>query len=140
MSDTTGFNELMQKYVNTDYEVLVDLAKEAVKRLMPPCQQVDPDHNGNFMLASIILSAVGADGVLSALENKMLKDVMNINDEEVSKLIKMYDKQMPDLVDHFADNMGEDIKADTIMLVTTLAAVDEKIAKEETAFIRKLFD
>ncbi|MBR4017878.1 MAG: TerB family tellurite resistance protein [Oscillospiraceae bacterium] len=140
MSDTTGFNELMQKYVNTDYEVLVDLAKEAVKRLTPPCQKVDPEHNGYYMLASIILSAVGADGVLSALEKKMLKEVMNINDEEVSKLIKMYDSKMPDLVDHFADNMGEDIKADTIMLVTTLAAVDEKIAKEETAFIRKLFE
>ncbi len=136
----SGFNELMQKYVNTDYEVLVDLAKEAVKRLMPHCKIVDPEHNGNYMLASLILSAIGADGVLTALESKMLADVMGLSKEEIQKLIGMYDKKMPELANYFADNMGEDTKADTIMLITTLASVDEKICKEETEFIRKLFE
>ena len=134
----SSFNELMQKYVNTDYEVLVDLAKEAVRRLMPYCQKVDPDHNGNYMLASLILSAIGADGVLTTLESKMLSDVMGLNAEEIKKLIAMFDNRMADLADHFADNMNEDTKADTLMLITVLAAVDEKISKEETAFIKKL--
>ena len=134
----SSFNELMQKYVNTDYEVLVDLAKEAVRRLMPYCKKVDPDHNGNYMLASLILSAIGADGVLTALESKMLSDVMGLNTEEIKKLIAMFDIRMADLADHFADNMNADTKADTLMLITVLAAVDEKISKEETAFIKKL--
>ncbi len=134
----SSFNELMQKYVNTDYEVLVDLAKEAVRRLMPYCQKVDPDHNGNYMLASLILSAIGADGVLTTLESKMLSDVMGLNTDEIKKLISMFDNRMADLADHFADNMGEDTKADTLMLITTIASVDEKISKEETAFIKKL--
>ena len=134
----SSFNELMQKYVNTDYEVLVDLAKEAVRRLMPYCQKVDPDHKGNYMLASLILSAIGADGVLTALESKMLSDVMGLNTEEIKKLIAMFDIRMADLADHFADNMNADTKADTLMLITVLAAVDEKISKEETAFIKKL--
>lgn len=134
------FNELMQKYVNTDYEVLVDLAKEAVKRLMPYCRTVDPDHNGNYMLASLILSAIGADGTLTVLESKMLGDVMGLNKEEIQKLIGMYDSRMPELANHFADNMSEDTKADAIMLITTIASVDEKISKEETALIRKLFE
>lgn len=134
----SSFNELMQKYVNTDYQVLVDLAKEAVRRLMPYCQKVDPDHNGNYMLASLILSAIGADGVLTGLESKMLSDVMGLNTEEIKKLISMFDNRMTDLADHFADNMNEDTKADTLMLITVLAAVDEKISKEETAFIKKL--
>ena len=134
----SGFNELMQKYVNTDYEVLVDLAKEAVRRLMPYCQKVDPDHNGNYMLASLILSAIGADGVLTTLESRMLSDVMGLNTDEIKKLIAMFDNRMADLADHFADNMNADTKADTLMLITVLAAVDEKISKEETAFIKKL--
>ena len=134
----SSFNELMQKYVNTDYEVLVDLAKEAVRRLMPYCKKVDPDHNGNYMLASLILSAIGADGVLTTLESKMLSDVMGLNTEEIKKLIAMFDNRMADLADHFADNMNADTKADTLMLITVLAAVDEKISKEETAFIKKL--
>ena len=134
----SGFNELMQKYVNTDYEVLVDLAKEAVRRLMPYCQKVDPDHKGNYMLASLILSAIGADGVLTTLESRMLSDVMGLNTDEIKKLIAMFDNRMADLADHFADNMNADTKADTLMLITVLAAVDEKISKEETAFIKKL--
>jgi uncharacterized tellurite resistance protein B-like protein len=135
-----SFNSLMQKYVNTDYEVLVDLAKEAVKRLMPHCQKVDPQHSGNYMLAALILSAIGADGVLTALESKMLADVMDLNKEEIQKLIGMYDSKMPELANYFADNMGEDTKADAIMLITTIASVDEKICKEETEFIKKLFE
>jgi len=136
----TTFNELMQKYVNTDYPVLVDLAKEAVNRLMPACKNVDPEHNGCLMLASILLSAIGADKVLTALEKKMLCDVMGLDDSGVEKLISMYDSKMPGLIDHFVDNMGEDLKADTIMLITVFAAVDEKISREETAFIRRLFE
>ena len=134
----SNFNELMQKYVNTDYPVLVDLAKEAVVRVMPYCKMVDTQYNGNYMLASLILSAIGADGKLTGLESKMLSDVMGLNADEINKLISMYDSRMADLVDHFADNMSVDTKADTLMLVTVFAAVDEKISKEETAFIKKL--
>ena len=135
-----SFNELMQKYVNTDYNVLVDLAKEAVRRLTLPCQRVDPEHNGNYMLASIILTAIGADGTLTALEKRMLCDVMGLDDATITKFIKMYDPKMVELTNYFADNMGDDIKADVCMLVTTIASVDEKISKEETAFIKKLFE
>ena len=134
------FNELMQKYVNTDYPVLLDLAKEAIRRLTPACKQVDPQHDGYYMLSSIILSAVGRDGVLSLLEKKLLMESTGMTDAEVSKFLAMYDPQMPDLVNYFCDKMGDDLKADTIMLVTIFAAVDEKISKEETEFIRKLFE
>ena len=136
----SSFNELMQKYVNTDYPVLLDLAKEAIRRLTPACRQVDPQHNGYYMLSSIILSAVGRDGVLTTLEKKLLMEATNITEQEVSKLLAMYDPKMPDLVNYFCDNMGDDLKADAIMLVTIFCAVDEKISKEETEFIRKLFE
>lgn len=134
------FEDLMQKYVNTDYDVLRDLAKEAANRLMPTCKQVDPDHDGNYMLASIVLSAVAADGTVTALEQRMIKDVLGLDDEGIQKFVKMYDSRMVELTDRFCDKINDDVKADTIMLFTTFAAVDEKIAKEETALIRKLFE
>ena len=136
----SSFNELMQKYVNTDYPVLVDLAKEAVRRLIGPCRTVDPQHNGNYMLSSLILSAIAADGVVTALEKKMLGDVLGLDESGIQKMIAMYDSRMPELANYFADNMSEDTKADAIMLITVIAAVDEKICKEETALIRKLFE
>ena len=135
-----SFNELMQKYVNTDYPVLLDLAKEAIRRLTPACKQVDPQHDGYYMLSSIILSAVGRDGSLTALEKKLLVEATGMGESQVSKFLAMYDPKMPELVNYFCDNMGDDLKADTIMLVTIFAAVDEKICKEETEFIRKLFE
>lgn len=132
------FNELMQKYVNTDYPVLLDLAREAIQRLMPACKQVDPQHNGFYMLSSIILSVIGRDGVLSQLEKKLLIESTDIEENLIDKFLSMYDPKMPDLVDHFCDNMGDDLKADVIILATVFAAVDETISKEETEFIRKL--
>ena len=136
----SNFNELMQKYVNTDYDMLVSLAKEAVTRLMPVCKKVDPDNNGNYMLMSLILSAIAADRKLTPLESKMLSDVLNLDNADIQRMIGMYKSEMVGLADYFADNMGEDTKADTIMLITTIAAVDETICKEETEFIRKLFE
>lgn len=135
-----SFNELMQKYVNTDYDTLVSFAMEAVNRLLPACKKVDPDHNGYYMLTSLILSAIAVDGKLSPLESKMLSEVCNLDNAGIQKMIGMYKSDMVGLANYFADNMGEDAKADAIMLITTFAAIDEKICKEETAFIRRLFE
>lgn len=136
----SSFNELMQKYVNTDYPVLLELAKEAISRLMPACKKVDSDHDGFMMLSSILLATIATDGVLTGLEKKLLMEATGLDEAAVDKFITLYDPQMPALVDYFCDNMGDDLKADTIMLVSVFAAVDEKISREETAFIRKLFE
>lgn len=135
-----SFNELMQKWVNTDYDVLVSLAKQAAAELMPTCKEVDPEHNGYYMLSSLVLSAIGADGKLTGLESRMLTDVLGLDEANIRTLINMYDSRMADLVNDFADKLGDDVKAAAIMLVTAFAAVDEKISKEETAFIKKLFE
>ena len=73
------FNELMQKMVNSDYSVLVSFAQEALVNLLPACKKVDPENDGLFMATSIILSAIGADGVLTGLEKKMLADALGQN-------------------------------------------------------------
>lgn len=136
----SGFNELMQKYVNSDYEVLLDLGKQAVAHLRPVCKLVDQKHQGNYMLTAILLSAIGADGVLTALEKKLLTEMMDLKEQLVDSFIRMYDPSMVELTHKFCDEISDDVKADTIMLVTVIAAVDEKISREETEFIRKLFE
>ena len=134
------FNELMQKYVNSDYETLVDLAQKALVNLLPACKIVDEDNDGLFMATSIILAAMGADGVLTGLEKKMLADALGQDEATIQKFISLYDNRMAELVDHFADNTTTDIKADVMMLVTCVAAVDEKISREETALIKKILE
>lgn len=134
------FDELLQNYVNSDYEVLVNIAREALGKVLPTCQAVDPDNKGMLMLSSIILSAVGADGVLTAKEREFLRDVLGLDDEQISKYIKMYDSNMVDLVNNFADKLSDDVKTQTLTLIICVAACDEKISREETAFIRKILD
>ena len=135
-----SFNEMMQKYVDADYETLVAIAKDSIVELLPTCKKVDTEHEGMFMLTSIVLSAIGADGVLIAKEKQFLRDVLGLSDEQISTFIKMYSSKMVDLVDKFADDLSQDIKIQTISLVLSVASVDEKISREETAFIRKLLD
>lgn len=134
------FEELMQKFVNSDYDVLLGLGKEAVSRVLPKCKAVDTENNGFFMLSSIVLSAIAADGYLTALEKKLLNEVLGLDEETTQKFIQMYDSRMVELTDTFCDNLDDDTKADVIMLVTIVASVDEKISREETAFIKRLFE
>lgn len=132
------FNDLMQKYVNSDYETLVKLAQAALVDVLPACKAVDKENDGLFMATSIILAAIGADGVLTGLEKKLLQDALGQDDATVHKFITLYDSRMADLVDHFADSSNDDVKAATLMLVTAVAAVDEKISHQETALIKKI--
>ncbi len=134
------FNDFLQQFVNREYSELVSIAKTAIGKLHPACVAVDKDNDGFFMMTSIILTAIGADGTLTEKERALLRDVLEISDEAISKYIKLYDKKMVDLVDSFADNLSEDIKSHVMMLVLSIMCSDEKISKEETALIRKLMD
>jgi len=133
------FHELMQKYVNEDYENLVALAQQAVNNLLPVCAELDKENDGFFLLCSIIFSAVAADNNLTALENQFLQDILPLDNDKIDALTEMHSGAMAALTDRFCDSMGDDVKADTIILVCTIAAVDEKISREETAFIKRLF-
>lgn len=135
-----SFNELMQEMVNEDYKTLVGLAKSSIADIMPVCKKMDDEHNGIFLLMSIMLTAIGADGKLSNLERDFLIDVLGLNNSQISDFIKLYDSRMVELTDKFVECLDSNEKAAAIMLVTATCAVDETIKREETALIHKLFD
>lgn len=135
-----GFNELMQDLVNKDYDELLSLAKTAVGHVLPACKIVDEEHDGLAMLTSILLSAVAADGKLTALESKFLCDLTGLDEDGVDKLTDLYCEQTVEVTDMLADKGGTEMKAHILMLVTCLASCDEKISREETAFIRKIIE
>ena len=135
-----SLNELLQEMVNKDYEELVIQAKAAMVHVMPSCKAVDKDHNGILMLTTLILTAIAADGVMTALERKMLGEVTGLDAKGVDTMISLYDSRMVDLADHFVDNMGDAVKAHALMLVLAFIAVDEKISKEEVRLVHKLLN
>ena len=133
------FNQMMQDIVNKDYDELVSFGKIALGKIMPVLKAVDADNDGMLVLTSIVLASIGADGTLTALESKWLKDVMGLNDETIDNMIKLYSSKMEDLTDALFDNAPQEFKGDLMMFVLSILAVDEKISKEETAFVKKLF-
>lgn len=134
------FEEILQNYVNLDYDSLVNIAKQSANNLLPVCALVDKDNKGVMLLSCVILAGIGADGKLSAKEYQFLSDVLGLNDETIDGFIKMYDAQMVDVVDNFADNLNVSTKADTVTLLTAVAACDETISREETALLRKILE
>lgn len=135
-----SFNELMQKYVNTDYEDLKTIAQKALVEIMPACEKVDPENKGMVMITGLILAAVSADGVLTKLEKQFLGDILGQSGETIDKLVTLYCGKEAALADQFVDNLGVDVKVNTVTLIACIAAVDEKIARDETALIHKLIE
>ncbi len=132
------FNELLQDYVNMDYQQLLAIAQKSLVNVMPVCQAVDPDNKGVLAATAIILSAIGADGVLTGLEKKFLADAIGLDDASIQKFIGMYDSRMVELADKLADASNAEVKANILALVICVAAVDEKISREETALIKRI--
>ncbi len=133
-----SFSEMLQNFVNEDYDSLVLIAKQAIAAILPTCMQVDPENQGYMMLSSIILSAIGSDGKLSGKEKRFIKDCLGLNKEQIEQYIGLYDKRMEELVDRFADDISTEVGGNTITLVAAIAACDETISHEESAFILKL--
>lgn len=132
------FGALMQEFVNKDYDELLALAKQAVTRVLPVCKTVDEQNNGIGALTAILLSSVAADGKLTRLEAQFLSDITGLDAAGVDNLTDMYTGKMVELTDLLADKFSQETKADIMVLVTCLAACDETISREETAFLRQI--
>ena len=136
----SALNDILQKIVNQDYPDLVKLAKTSAANLLPVCKQVDPDNNVALMLSAIMLAAIGADGKLTALEQRFLGDVLDMSPSQIDRYTDLYTGNEEELVDKLADAVNSSLKADIVMLVASICAIDETISRDETALIRKLID
>ena len=133
------FEELLQQYVNKDYAELMLIAKTTLNSLLPYCHRINPQENGDKAIAlCIMLAALGADRVLSPLERKFMCELLSLDEESFDTIIKSYTPQTSDLTDQIADKNGDLVKEKILTLVLCIAACDEKIAHEETAFIRRI--
>lgn len=132
------FDELMQQCVNMEYNDLVSMARASIAGIYPKCKEFDKDNEGAFLITSIILAAIATDGKLSEKEYAFLKDALELDNKMVATFLSMFDSRMLELVDKFADVLSVEDKANVLALVTCVAACDETISKEETAFIRKI--
>ncbi|MBE6763982.1 MAG: hypothetical protein E7553_06510 [Ruminococcaceae bacterium] len=131
-------DELLKDFLDKSYEELVALGKVAYADIDPVVRAIDAENDGYVMMTSVILSAIGADGTLTALENRFLKDVFGFNDAKIDALLMLYNNQTEDMTDMLFDHAEEEFQASLLTFVMCILAVDKEITREETAFVLKL--
>ena len=134
-------NEMLQDIVNKDYEEILDLAKNAMCTVSNNLK----DSVGDDGVATLIYGAMGAtmviDNSFSSLEQKLIAD-MGLDVDAMFNFLKSIanDEAYIESFDKMVDSCDTETKSALLVLVCSIAAVDEKISVEETGLIRKLLD
>ena len=135
------YDKLLQDIVNESYETLIDLGRKALCKVMPFFNSIAKDGNGAAYVFPFICTALAADGNLTSLEHRFANDLVEASvpyDEFKEMVQEYYSDEWFELVDKVADACPTDLKSDLILFCLTFVAVDERISREENAFIAKL--
>ena len=135
------FDEMMQGLVNLSTKEKINLAITSYMELLPVLKQYDPDTKGAALACAIIGTAAAADGQLSNDEAAFiggLFSAMNINmsDNEIFAFVKVHaNKSAYDVVKALSNSMNTEQRSHLITLVAAICAMDDKISREECAYI-----
>ena len=135
------YNQLMQNYVNASYDVLLSVANESLSKIMPFFGKFADDGNGASIVLPFICTVVAVDGKFSELEHRFVKDVTGISKPyaEFKEFVQQfYSDKWIESTDKLIDSCPDEIKTSLLSFALAFMAVDEKISREENAFISKL--
>ena len=139
-----SFNEILQNYVDKSYDELLFLARENIAEVTPDLVCFFEGKEDAAKALMIIVSAcLGADGKLTALEAKFLKDLLGTDDDcesTMQMVATLGDDESRDLTDRLADALSADKKASLVSFCLCFLAVDETIHRDEVAFVVKLME
>ena len=140
------FRDILQNIVNYSTEQKISMAVECYASLLPTLASIDKDTNGLVLLTSIFGTAVAADGQVTPEEaafiSAMLKALkINVSYDDVIKLIKNSSSvQDYELIHTLAGALNSKQKADLVTFVACICSIDDRISKEEYAYLSLLMD
>ncbi len=134
------FRDLMQKYVNLEYNDLLAIGKRALGEAYPALKNLLPDQKDSvvYVVLTILLGAVGADGTLSVKERQFMKDLLDLTDDAIDNFIKLYTGKEEETVRSIVKLVDADTKINVITIVTCIVACDETITADELSFVESL--
>lgn len=136
-----SLNQLLQRYVNMSYDELLDLAKYSLSQFIGTVINGTGTESASKLLAVITAACLGADGKLSALENKFFNDLLDTDDsyaENLEFVRNLGNDEARELVDGLVDSLSDDEKAAAVSFCLCFLAVDETITRDEVAFVDRL--
>ena len=140
-SDSTAdLNELLQNYVNLDYEDILSIANTSLAEIMPVFNELADDGNGAKFVLPFICTSLAVDGKLSKLEYKFICDLIGDMDYDtvLSNVQEYYSDSAVEFVDNVCDACPDDLKTSLLTFCLAFLAVDETISREEVAFVKRL--
>lgn len=144
MSENLTLTDLLQKYVDLDYEELLTLARKDLGILYPVFTKIADDNKDLAigMLLEFLSTALGADNQLSELECKFMCDLLELEPDEVAEMVKdSSNEDSRQIVDMVFDAIDDpELKAAMMELVVCCVSIDEHINPDEIAFILRLLN
>lgn len=145
------FDKLCKDFESIDIDTYAAVLTEKAMKLIPALSAFSEDGlSGIEIFASFIYGAIAADGKLSEDEYALIYpllhaffgDSIDYNDAKraFSSLSKEH-KELKTIVDEMVDLIGffsDEMKADIIIVVMLICAVDGKISLKEKNWIKKL--
>ena len=136
-----AYEKILQDYVNAPYDVLLAVANDALAKIMPVFNEIAEDGNGAGIVLPFICTALAVDGKFTELEYKFIKDLLEIDqsyDYFKTVVQNYYSDEWINAVDGLIDSCPDELKNSLLSFCLAFVSVDEKISKEENAFIAKL--
>ena len=135
------YNQLLQDFVNAPYDVLLAVANDSLAKVMPVFNEIADDGNGASIVLPFICTALAVDGKFSELEYKFVKDLIGVDEsyDYFKEVVQnYYTAEWVNAVDGLIDSCPDELKNSLLSFCLAFVSVDEKISKEENAFIAKL--
>ena len=137
-----SLDQVMQKYVNSSYDELLEIARENISVVFPVIKECSSDDSSavNTMIG-ILSTVLASDGKLTDLEYRFFNDLLGISDDfdSVKSIVQAcYDNASQESLNAIVDACNSDVRANLLSLCCAVMSIDEKISREEVELFKKL--
>ena len=130
--------EFFAAWESLDFDTLVGKANEAIEGLAPVCKEIDPDHDGKLMRDMLVLMAVFADQEINDAERKMMKQVADLEEDDIVGLVAQFEALTDKLQElQTAQAADQNAAGYLMMLILAFTAADGTINEKERAYLRE---
>lgn len=135
-----ALNDVLQDFVNEDYNTLLGMARAAIADILPVFNELAPEGDGASGLIALFATSLAVDGKLTEKEYQFVCDLLGERSyDDVKGLVAAhYNAKTIDLVDKLVDEFPIEMKSKLLTFCCCFLAVDETISREEVAFVTKL--
>lgn len=142
-------NELLQEWVNTDYETLLAAGAAALFRLKP-CIDIFADENSSGAkekfaferetVSYIIASAVFADREITQTEQRFIHDLFGFDEAKLQEAVSLSADDSRRMFNLFVDSLDREGKGALLDLLTSIAACDCTIPSSEKGLLLEIYN